>query len=197
MLLTENNEVNGKSQKELEYTFVGYIDDLQSIIDNASSVEEYEQWWMSTDDKRNEGDVSGTFRVRSIDRKEFTMTIKERFNSAKFHSSTETEVKISKDMFESFKRLAPMGIIKTRYSYPIPNTKYTWEIDVYTLESGDIYDWVKLDLEVKGELKSIPSFPPGIGEAIDTKERRHREATNKILNKPIIHRKDSILPLQK
>jgi CYTH domain-containing protein len=198
MLLGENNVVNGKSQKELEYTFVGYIDDLDTIVSNASHVEIYEQWWMSTDDSRNTGKMSGTFRVRSINNKKYTMTIKERSrNSGGAHEAVETEVTISKDMFESFKKLAPMGIMKTRYSFPIPNSNYTWEIDVFTLESGDVYDWCKMDLEVKNELKSIPEAPKGISQVVDTKDRSYKKEVDRILQKPVIHRDDSILPLQR
>jgi CYTH domain-containing protein len=198
MLLSENAVVTGKSQTELEYTFVGFIQNFHAIEQAATKVEEYSQWWMSTDDKRNNGNNSGTFRVRSINNREFTMTIKERSRTTgKANSAKETEVPITKDMFESFKRLAPLGLNKTRYTIPIPKSRYVWEIDVFTNDLGNVYDWCKMDLEVRSELDEIPAPPEGIGEMINTKERRYKDAVDQILGKPVIHNRDSILPLQR
>lgn len=198
-VLLENNAVTGKKQQELEYTFIGLITDFNQL-ENASKVEEYEQWWFSTDDSKNKGAISGTIRVRSIDRKKYTMAIKERERSkTAAHSAMETETEISKDMFESFKKLSPLGIIKTRYSFPIQNSPYTWEVDVYTLEDGDTYDWAKIDLEVKKPIADDKFPPPPIdfGEFLNTKEKYAKPFIDKILNRPVIHNRDSILPVQR
>jgi hypothetical protein len=160
-------------------------------------VEEYEQWEISTDDSRNKGERSGTIRVRSINKREFVMAVKERERTKTMaNSCLETEVPITKDMFEAFKKLAPVGLVKTRYTFPTEG-KYKWELDIFTLESGDVYDWCQMDLEVKGELDEMPPFPVGIGEAINAKDRRYKEAVNQIFSRPKIHNGDNILPIRR
>jgi CYTH domain-containing protein len=197
MLLGENNVINGKSQRELEYTFLGWIKDFTQL-EKATKVEEYEQWWFTTDGSRNKGTTSGTIRVRSIDNKNFSMTVKHKQHSKSMaNESKETEVPITKDMFDSFKKLSPLGVYKTRHFFPIEGTDLTWELDVFTMPNGDVSEWCMIDLEVKGELEKIPEPPIDLEEFFNTKDRSTKSFVDMMMNKMLVRNSDSILPLRR
>jgi hypothetical protein len=197
MLLAENNVINGRSQRELEYTFLGLIKDFNEL-DRASRSEDYEQWTMTTNDSMNKGEVSGTVRVRSVNSSKFSMTVKHRQRSKTMaNESMETEVPITRDMFDSFKRLAPMGLVKTRYFFPIEGTDLEWELDVFTMPDGDSYEWCMLDLEVKGELDEIPDPPIELIEFINTKKKSAKDFVDGIMSKVQFRNYDNILPMRR
>lgn len=196
-LLSENNEVNGQTQDEIEYTFLAILSD-DSQLSRAYKKEEYEQWSLMTD-KKSDNANGGQIRVRSIDKKDFVFTIK--MNSKKkmggASAKKETEVKITPEFFEAFKSLANSGFIKTRYFFKIPNSDYEWECDVFYDESGKkISNWVQFDLEVKDKLTDIPAFPVNVTKVLDGRRTKDKENMDSLYdNQLLIKKKENILPI--
>jgi len=186
--------------QEKEYAYVAMVADFNELEEKASEVHEIEQWFLMTNRRKNNGIIYGTIRVRSTDGGNYTLTVKEGTEKKGIdimQDQKESTVDISKEMFDSFKNLAPRDEVKTRYVFPVPDKDYKWEVDVYTTADGDTSDWCKIDLEVRRPLKNIPDFPVALDMVVDmhSKSAPEREYASQILDKLIIRRRDSILPL--
>ena len=196
MFLNENNTANGKRQQELEYSYMAHLTDMKQL-DKADSVEEYEQWILMTDDTTR----GGSIRVRAVNGSKYILTMKNHLKSVKgAHNAHETEMEVTKDMFDTFKQLATFGSRKKRYVFNVPKEKYYWEVDVYLNKDGKNSEWVKLDLEVPKSVKEIPAFPMNFDRVIDSLNKT--EDDKKFLHnlfkddKNTLVNRDNILPVR-
>jgi hypothetical protein len=71
------------------------------------------------------------------------------------------------DEFTVFKFLAPQGMRKTRFTFPIIGTNLKWEIDMFPKQDGEgFHEWCKIDLEVQDRNQPIPEFPIPLDDVI-------------------------------
>jgi CYTH domain-containing protein len=196
LFLAENNPLTGKKQLELEYSFMAKLTDMNQLK-KADSNETYEQWMLMSSDLEK----GGSIRVRNINDKEFVLTIKNHRKKIKgVGNADETEMKCTKDMFESFKKLANFGSKKERYKFKIPNKNYYWEVDVYLKADGKRWEWVKLDLELPNVISDLPPFPMNFEKVISNQSKNPGdEKFIKELfknNKITLINDDNIMPLR-
>jgi hypothetical protein len=172
----------GQQIVEDELTFYAKLND-KTLLDKAASKEEQEQWEIKLP-KTPDTASAGRLRVRkttvlpqSYSRtdgitSEYVLTAKTRLEGG-----TELEVAnpSSSDAFEQFKRLAPNGMIKTRYIFPIEGTDAKWEIDVFKNKDGTPCEWVKIDFEKTPTCQEPPVLPEGLIEVINFKQANFEE----------------------
>lgn len=182
---------NGETQLEREYVMFYKLTDVSQLFGAAKHIEQ-EQWEFiaptGINDKRK-----GFLRVRCETvntKKTFTAAIKESIEGVS--GRDETEVEVTEDYFNAFKRQCLTGMKKHRFVFPIAGTEGTWEgesefdgalcfeIDVFTdptLEGAS--PWVKVDLEVPAALTELPAFPLGYEKSITNQynERTEEEAS--------------------
>lgn len=144
-------EATGNTERELEYVFYGRIGNM-AALEQAASKEVQDQWSIHG--------VDGQIRVRATDGTKFEMAIKTWQKGVQ--GKNETELEITQDMFEQFKGMAPQGMPKTRFVFPIEGTDYKWEVDVPMRADGTLSNYCKIDLEVKAELSELPAFPEAL-----------------------------------
>lgn len=152
---------DGSAQQEIEYTFFARVTDFEWQA-KAASQEKQEQW----ESYRETGE--GRFaqcRVRAIDDKVYHACVKAKRPGEL--GKVEVEQVCTKDYFEIFKEFADKGLNKVRYIFPVETDRHLkWEVDCYTTQAGEQHNWIKLDLEVKGQLAQIPEFPFEVVEVI-------------------------------
>lgn len=159
--------VDGVAEQEIEYEFYGRIEDINKIISLATQTEYQEQYELKKE--------RGKIRVRMSrvgDVTVYTMTSKT-WTPGKA-GEAEVEVEVSEDMFAHFRHIADSGMIKTRYSIPAGSQrlsggdieKLTWEYDVFQDRDGKRSEWVKVDLEVKEVLATLPELPVALSDVI-------------------------------
>lgn len=151
LTISLESNIDGKTAKELEYTFYGKLKDL-SELNKAPGKEEHEQWKIPLDT-----DKAVKARLRMIDGRRFTMATKVKQQGQL--GSAETEMDITEDMYKSLRLIAVDGYKKTRYEIPVAGTGLKWEIDVFLDHTGKQHPWVKIDLEVTSPDDKIPMFP--------------------------------------
>jgi len=190
------NEDVGKRQDEKEFVWIVEIPDITKFLDElkvSDSSSLMEQWELKT--VHGSPGKNGTVRVRAIDNKEFILGTKVYGDITK-----ETEIKVTKDVFDDFKSLAPMGSIKKRFNFPIRGTSLKWEIDVYYDQSKRPVNWAKIDLEVPNSYKEsdVPPFPISVGEVIPRqRDSRQEKLSTKIFKELFtVYNSDNILPLE-
>jgi hypothetical protein len=192
LLATDNNV-------EIEYVFIAKMTDL-SQLKGAKSVTVIENWeFRSIEPIVRPGQIWGTVRARSYDGKRFTMTVKadENHNYKNGPSVVdEHEIPITRDMFLTFKKLAPTGSIVHRHNFPVNGLN--WEIDVYSDTNGKFYDWCKVDLEVPSVNVSLPEFPINFSRVIKRDRTPEEIQIVKDLydNKFNILRPNTIMPIK-
>jgi hypothetical protein len=192
LLATDNNV-------EIEYVFIAKMTDL-SQLKNAKSVTVIENWeFKSIEPIVRPGQIWGTVRARSYDGKRFTMTVKADENHDNKNGPSvveEHEIPITRDMFLTFKKLAPVGSIVHRHSFPVNGLN--WEIDVYTDIHGKFYDWCKVDLEVPNINVPLPEFPISFSRVIKRDRTPEEIQIVKDLydNKFNILRQNTIMPIK-
>jgi hypothetical protein len=146
---------------EIEYVFIAQMKDV-SQLNNAESVTVIENWeFKSIEPVVRPGQIWGSVRARSYDGKRFTMTVKADENHTSKNGPSvveEHEIPITKEMFLTFKKLAPYGSIVHRHTFPT-DKGLTWEVDAYSDDSGRFYNWCKIDLEVPNSRVTVPEFP--------------------------------------
>lgn len=147
--------LDGTTAVEREKVFYAKIIDF-SELEHAASWEDQEQWEIRP---RETG--TGVVRVRKTSAGELSLATKV-FDG---DSRQETEITITEDIFNGFRAIAPGGMIKRRYIFPIPNTTMKWEIDVYRL--GESWaEWCKIDLECDDLTAKNPPFPIALEKVI-------------------------------
>lgn len=160
----------GSLAKEIEHEFYAQLTDTAQL-ERADSVEHQSQWEIRTpnDDGRL---YVGSVRVRK--------TVKDGQASYMFCIKTmipgqgtrnETELEVTEDIYEQFRRVAQKGMVKTRYSFKVPDSDYVWEIDLFDNNRDEAQPWVKIDLEVSSKAEELPKFPLSVVEIIGTKNR--------------------------
>jgi hypothetical protein len=161
---------------ELEHTWYGRLTD-RTILDSAASVEKQEQWTV----RAKPGDAckyGGSIRVRQSQRGSDTsyMLCIKAFESGK-RGCLENEFEVNDTTFEQFRRIAESGMIKTRYTFPIANTDYAFEVDVY-----DGTDWVKIDLEIDNPQFVIPDLPIPLEGCFRDSQHNRTDAQQKLVD---------------
>lgn len=177
---------------EREYVFFYKLTDPTQLF-KAPLIIEQEQWEIAL--PQQEGSkYQGWIRVRServknVDGCKYTLALKVAEPDVK--GRKELEIEIPEDFFNVYKLLCVNGMHKTRFIMPVEGTEgqfpenqlgtdsLLWEIDVFddpTTEGAA--PWVKVDLEVKGELSEIPAFPLSYSKRITNQwdERTPEEA---------------------
>lgn len=153
MLPDLNLEGAVTTEQELEYVYFYRVEDTRQIKAKAIAEEYQEQYELF---KRVDDEREITLRVRCTDNEVYTMTMKEKLRGRP--GKLEMTLPIDKTFFNVFKFMADTGFKKTRYTLPIANKAYQWEVDVYQTKSGDEVPWVKVDLEVNGPV-AVPKIP--------------------------------------
>lgn len=139
---------DGSTVIEREYEIYGRVDDLSVLKEKAERTEYQEQWGMPCN-AGSEAGISGNIRVRMTregddGEQKYTMTIKVKGTD----SNKENEMDITEDTFNIFSSLVPNGLIKTRYIFPVRDTEFELEVDVFHDADGNECNIVKIDLEV-------------------------------------------------
>lgn len=149
-LMASLEAINGEATQEIEYMFFGLLEDF-STLEAADKVEEQEQWSIDSE--------AGTVRVRRTEVggvASYVLTSKIKTEGKIGKEEVESET--SSDMFDHFKQHGTSGMRKTRYCFNVPNSDLVWELDVFYKDDGEPVEWVKVDLEVAGEIK-LPEWP--------------------------------------
>lgn len=153
-----------KTILEQEYVFYVRITNFKQL-ENAAHAEKHEQWQIkipSTDD--NAG--SGSIRARKVTSADGTISYEITTKSKTKKGNIETTVPATEENFTQIAFMANSGMRKDRYTFPIPNSDLSFEVDVYPDGKAGYYTWAKIDLEVKSPLSSFPELPIQVEEII-------------------------------
>lgn len=197
LMVSVEGETDGKKAAEVEHCFLARLKDFDQLK-KAEKVEHQEQYEVRTKpDEENHG-VNGLIRVRAIDKQNYVLTTKVYYKGRR--GCTETEVETTKDMFEHFKKMAPVGHEKLRHYFPTGKEGQFWEVDVYVNESGAYESWVRMELEVTNLKDDLPDFPLEVEEFINcdhTKisEEEKKKADKLYKNTFVKHLKENFLPI--
>lgn len=153
---------------EIERVYFAKLSDFEQL-QGAPHSEEHEQW----EYRLFEGEKPlGTLRSRSIDQGErYELTIKTYRKDDV--GSIESNLGSTEDMHQVIAALADRVLRKIRYTFPVSveyqgkTLELKWEIDVFRLPDGDLYPWVKVDLEVPEAQVPAPAFPFRYDELIN------------------------------
>lgn len=196
-MLSLEAETDGKKAAEVEHCFLGRVKDFEQLK-KAERTEHQEQYEVRTKpDGENHG-VNGLIRVRAIDKKTYVLTTKVYYKGRR--GCTETEVETTKDMFEHFKKMAPVGHEKLRHYFPTDKEGQFWEVDVYVNDNGDYEDWVRMELEVTNLKDELPEFPLEVEEFINcdhTKiSKEEKKKADKLYKETFVkHLEENFLPI--
>lgn len=159
--LALEGEVDGKIHDEIERVFYAPLDDLQTLK-SATEWEDHDQWEIKLP-KTEQNSAAGRMRVRKITypdgRVNYVRTTKIKIGG----KEKEVEAASSDDEFQMFRMLAPAGMVKRRFYFPIAGRTERWEVDVFKNAQGEFYRWVKIDLEIHN-VNDLPpmNFPEGL-----------------------------------
>ena len=172
---SESDPVESSTIREKEICLYIRLLDFQQFK-KASHAEHHEQWEVKipkTDNNAGEGKI----RVRRIQARDgkvsFEITIK---NRGKDGSYIESTLPCTEEVFTQIAFLAENGMKKQRYTFPIENTDMQWEIDLYPDGKEGFYTWARAELEIKGDLESIPELPIQAEETITTEEAKQDDS---------------------
>jgi len=162
---------------EKEYCLYGQITDISIFKD--LSFEDHEQWVIKVE-KNSSNLASAQIRVRKTTKYAggetldpiYTLCVKRKEYTNEKDQLTinnEYERRIDVDCFELIKSASSNGMIKRRYSMPIPYTDSTYEIDLYYTGKGETFsEWCRVEIEVDGSVMTTkPTMPTGITEVTD------------------------------
>lgn len=152
--------LDGVKAVEIEKVFYCRLTDFSELT-KASSSELQEQWEIRPKETGN-----GSVRVRAVNNETFVLTTKV-FNT-NGEGKIETEIEVTKDIFEAFKSISPIGMYKRRFCFPVPDTDYKWEVDVYFKDKEEqiFQEWVKVDFECESLDTELPPFPLSVSKVI-------------------------------
>lgn len=186
---------SGVTSTETEYVFYAKLAD-PSILEKATRIEAHEQWSFKVP-KTDKNAAEGRMRIRKtvVDgREEYVLTMKTELKApgalntqtnssapAASQSMREVGLVASNDAFEMFKRMSDQGMIKTRYNLPIEGTDVVFEVDRFVLTNGEWSSWVKIDLEVKGKLDTLPKLPEGFTDVIYNQKDQQTEEEKELI----------------
>lgn len=172
----ESQPADGQARVERELVFYGKMVDVEQL-GKADSFETQEQWEMRVE-PGSKGRYGGCARVRKINGDKYILTTKTFLHGD--DGCQEVEIEVSKDMFEQYKRLATSGMVKTRYFFKIDD-QHTWEVDCYAKDDGTFEPWVKIDLELSGDIE-VPNFPIELTNVVYGQPGKRTPEENKLLD---------------
>lgn len=161
-IATEDN-IDGKAVMEIEHVIYAKLLNV-SQLEKATSKTYQEQWNMYIP-KSMENAAQGSIRIRKVvenENTEYHLTTKVKKGDDKL----EVTVSTTEDNFMQFKFLAPDGLIKDRFCFPVENSELVWEIDMFMKPDGSYHEWCKIDLEVKDKSIELPPLPIQFSEVI-------------------------------
>lgn len=167
-----------KTILEQEYVFYVRITNFKQL-ENASHAEKHEQWQIkipSTDE--NAG--SGSIRARKVTSSDGTVSYELTTKSKTKKGNIETTVPTTEENFTQIAFMADAGMRKDRYTFPIPNSDLSFEVDVYPDGKAGYYTWAKIDLEVKSPLSSFPELPIQVEEIITPQDAETPEGQEEV-----------------
>ena len=167
-----------KTILEQEYVFYVRITNFKQL-ENAAHAEKHEQWQIkipSTDD--NAG--SGSIRARKVTSADGTISYELTTKSKTKKGNIETTVPTTEENFTQIAFMADTGMRKDRYTFPIPNSDLSFEVDVYPDGKAGYYTWAKIDLEVKSPLSSFPELPIQVEEIITPQDAETPEGQEEV-----------------
>ena len=167
-----------KTILEQEYVFYVRITNFKQL-ENAAHAEKHEQWQIkipSTDD--NAG--SGSIRARKVTSADGTISYELTTKSKTKKGNIETTVPATEENFTQIAFMANSGMRKDRYTFPIPNSDLSFEVDVFPDGKAGYYTWAKIDLEVKSPLSSFPELPIQVEEIITPQDAETPEGQEEV-----------------
>lgn len=167
-----------KTILEQEYVFYVRITNFKQL-ENAAHAEKHEQWQIkipSTDD--NAG--SGSIRARKVTSADGTISYELTTKSKTKKGNIETTVPATEENFTQIAFMANSGMRKDRYTFPIPNSDLSFEVDVFPDGKAGYYTWAKIDLEVKSPLSSFPELPIQVEEIITPQDAETTEGQEEV-----------------
>lgn len=161
---------SGKTNREREHTLYGHICDFAQLSEHPW--EDHEQWEIKLP-KNSETQCEGRQRVRKTTtpdgQVQYVQTLKVSDNG-RTDGEDETSVAVTEDVFNQFKRMAAVGMLKRRYMVPIQGRDKPWEFDVFPNEEGGWHPQCKIDLEVPDLGAALPPMPLTIADLITAPE---------------------------
>lgn len=167
-----------KTILEQEYVFYVRITNFKQL-ENAAHAEKHEQWQIkipSTDE--NAG--SGSIRARKVTSADGTISYELTTKSKTKKGNIETTVPATEENFTQIAFMANSGMRKDRYTFPIPNSDLSFEVDVFPDGKAGYYTWAKIDLEVKSPLSSFPELPIQVEEIITPQDAETPEGQEEV-----------------
>lgn len=167
-----------KTILEQEYVFYVRITNFKQL-ENAAHAEKHEQWQIkipSTDE--NAG--SGSIRARKVTSADGTISYELTTKSKTKKGNIETTVPTTEENFTQIAFMANSGMRKDRYTFPIPNSDLSFEVDVFPDGKAGYYTWAKIDLEVKSPLSSFPELPIQVEEIITPQDAETPEGQEEV-----------------
>jgi hypothetical protein len=167
-----------KTILEQEYVFYVRITNFKQL-ENAAHAEKHEQWQIKipfTDE--NAG--SGSIRARKVTSADGTISYELTTKSKTKKGNIETTVPATEENFTQIAFMANSGMRKDRYTFPIPNSDLSFEVDVYPDGKAGYYTWAKIDLEVKSPLSSFPELPIQVEEIITPQDAETPEGQEEV-----------------
>lgn len=167
-----------KTILEQEYVFYVRITNFKQL-ENAAHAEKHEQWQIkipSTDE--NAG--SGSIRARKVTSSDGSISYELTTKSKAKKGNIETTVPTTEENFTQIAFMANSGMRKDRYTFPIPNSDLSFEVDVYPDGKAGYYTWAKIDLEVKSPLSSFPELPIQVEEIITPQDAETPEGQEEV-----------------
>lgn len=167
-----------KTILEQEYVFYVRITNFKQL-ENAAHAEKHEQWQIkipSTDD--NAG--SGSIRARKVTSADGTISYEITTKSKTKKGNIETTIPATEENFTQIAFMANSGMRKDRYTFPIPNSDLSFEVDVFPDGKAGYYTWAKIDLEVKSPLSSFPELPIQVEEIITPQDAETPEGQEEV-----------------
>ena len=167
-----------KTILEQEYVFYVRITNFKQL-ENAAHAEKHEQWQIkipSTDD--NAG--SGSIRARKVTSADGSISYELTTKSKTKKGNIETTIPATEENFTQIAFMANSGMRKDRYTFPIPNSDLSFEVDVFPDGKAGYYTWAKIDLEVKSPLSSFPELPIQVEEIITPQDAETPEGQEEV-----------------
>lgn len=167
-----------KTILEQEYVFYVRITNFKQL-ENAAHAEKHEQWQIkipSTDE--NAG--SGSIRARKVTSADGTISYELTTKSKAKKGNIETTIPATEENFTQIAFMANSGMRKDRYTFPIPNSDLSFEVDVFPDGKAGYYTWAKIDLEVKSPLSSFPELPIQVEEIITPQDAETPEGQEEV-----------------
>lgn len=180
MISNESEDTSGRTAAEIERVIYARVSGFD-FLDKASGAERQEQWSIKVA-KSEENAGSGSIRVRK------TTNLREPGASVQYvltskldvggqGHSAETSEQSTVDQFNIFKYMANKGMLKDRYTFPIPGSDLIWEVDCFPKPGEMYFEWVKIDLEKWPSGKELPQLPFAVAEMMDGDPGQQSEET--------------------